>query len=1249
MTTLQNLLRASSIALLVFLSGLTAPPAMAKDIEVFFTVGDADAGSPNVLFILDTSQSMFGLVNEVPAGPYVPGDVYNGDCDPDGYYWTKDATKPDCAADGFAKLDAAQFECPDWRAEVDASGFYTKVSRIAQDTGGGTWVNMSSAPQEPLKTTCRDDGVNYGIDWTDKNKGKAVYPEAGYTFYDGNYLNWEATQDEVGGGKYRIDVVREVVGRLVRNTEGVNMGLMRYGYDGAVVFTQQDPGGGICEVLADPDEANKSSNGAPVVFPVTSLDGGPVPGFKGDTVREQLLYQLGIKDDGEAYGFAIDTSVAVDDQPFQIVENKQEAGKCPIPLFVPAGRSPIGGAMQEAYLYYAGKQWSNKYGLQAALGSGYPYPSVEQSRIAPDSGIYKSPITQGCAKNYIILLSDGTTEQDNDIDPEVQRLPGFEEVVGDNKCDVEEYLDGVPPPSMCVDDMAEYMFERDLVDDDDGLINNVLTFTVGFGLGQDDEADAARSMLQETAQRGGGKFFEAADAKTLEAVLSAVLRYIMTSNTAFSGPAVGVNAFNRTQNLNDLYISLFRPSFGYSWLGNVKKYRLEPDGDIVDANGDRAVDPATGFFVRSAESEWTGGVDGDDIAKGGAAGELEWDARKLYSDLTGNASVSLSAPGNALAALKADVDAAVKLGIQPGDEIDGTAGPLTADELIDWLYGKDIADIDGDTDRDDSRYQMGDPLHGKPLTVIYGGDVDDPDVDDAAVLVITNDGFLHSFDPVDGSEHWAYIPEDLLMRARDLYYNPDGDPEERGYGLDGNIRILRIDNNRNGIIETADEDGKRDRVYIYFGQRRGGSKYFALDISSKTAPKLMWARDYTADGAGQSWSSPTPAKVRIGNAVKTVLFFGGGYDDGQDIQPYQADDSGHGVYMVDAMNGDLLWHSGPPGSGADLQLAGMVNAQPGDVRVIDLTGDGFADRIYASDLGGQVWRYDIFNGQSVAGGEGDRLIEGGLLASLGEIGEDPKTLENTLRFFYGPDPSLITYNGRTFINVAVGSGHRELPASDKVTENWFFSVRDYNPFTPLLASQYVAADCGADGPCHVTVYEDDLVDVTDEAVYTQDPDNDPATPSPAAVPLGAAGWRVKLVQDVGEKALAESRTFPIRAVDGTVASSVFFTTYSPVERDLTEDGCGVIFGRNRLYVVSVIDGSPVTNYGVEGGGAAVRVKELQQGAIADTSVLIFPTPDPDENGIRRRVDPVCLVGLERCGTGISNPPVRTYWRQRGAN
>ena len=172
----------------------------------------------------------------------------------------------------------------------------------------------------------------------------------------------------------------------------------------------------------------------------------------------------------------------------------------------------------------------------------------------------------------------------------------------------------------------------------------------------------------------------------------------------------------------------------------------------------------------------------------------------------------------------------------------------------------------------------------------------------------------------------------------------------------------------------------------------------------------------------------------------------------------------------------------------------------------------------------------------MAGGEGDRLIEGGLLASLGEIGEDRRRWRRHAAFSTGG--TVTDYVQRPHVHQR---GRRlrapGAAASDKVTENWFSNVRDYDPFTRLLAGQSVAADCGADGPCHVTVYEDDLVDVTNEAVYTQDPDNDPATPSPAAVPLARLA-AVKLVQDVGEKALAESRTFPIRAVDGTVASSV---------------------------------------------------------------------------------------------------------------
>ena len=41
-----------------------------------------------------------------------------------------------------------------------------------------------------------------------------------------------------------------------------------------------------------------------------------------------------------------------------------------------------------------------------------------------------------------------------------------------------------------------------------------------------------------------------------------------------------MNAFNRTQNLNDLFMTVFAPSDQYHWAGNLKKYRLLANGTI---------------------------------------------------------------------------------------------------------------------------------------------------------------------------------------------------------------------------------------------------------------------------------------------------------------------------------------------------------------------------------------------------------------------------------------------------------------------------------------------------------------------------------------------------------------------------------------------------------------------------------------------------------------------------------------------
>ena len=110
------------------------------------------------------------------------------------------------------------------------------------------------------------------------------------------------------------------------------------------------------------------------------------------------------------------------------------------------------------------------------------------------------------------------------------------------------------------------------------------------------------------------------------------------------------------------------------------------------------------------------------------------------------------------------------------------------------------------------------------------------------------------------------------------------------------------------------------------------------------------------------------------NGEHFVLVVGGGYP---------ASSSGGGaaggnrLFMMDAATGKLLWTAGDQ-SRADRALPRMTHAVAARVAAIDTDGDGFADRMYAADVGGRIWRFDIWNGR----GPGD-LVTGGVLASLG--------------------------------------------------------------------------------------------------------------------------------------------------------------------------------------------------------------------------------------------------------------------------
>ena len=152
-------------------------------------------------------------------------------------------------------------------------------------------------------------------------------------------------------------------------------------------------------------------------------------------------------------------------------------------------------------------------------------------------------------------------------------------------------------------------------------------------------------------------------------------------------------------------------------------------------------------------------------------------------------------------------------------------------------------------------------------------------------------------------------------RARNLYDNEA--VTDREYGLDGNIRVVKNEVNDNGVIEP----GLGERVLIYFGMRRGGSDYFGIDVTDRNAPTLLFrigpneTGAKQLDGAGQSWSTPSVAKINISgatqNTLQQVLVFGGGYDTVQDNGGYALDASGKQIFIVDSLSGNVLWYAGP--------------------------------------------------------------------------------------------------------------------------------------------------------------------------------------------------------------------------------------------------------------------------------------------------------------------------------------------------
>ena len=878
--------------------------------------------------------------------------------------------------------------------------------------------------------------------------------------------------------------------------------------------------------------------------------------------------------------------------------------------------TPLCESLYESYNYFAGK--SVDFGNDdESQGKSYTKNKPPRDTTIETSGKYKTPFSNCNGKAYVILITDGEPTYDNGADKKIEALTSEED--GSTV-----KFNGTKYKSNYLAGLAGWMNDYDVNVDLDGS-QKVSSFTIGFSKG----ADSAEDLLKETASRGGGQYFKAKDSVQLTAALLTALGELEPSNDSLTSASVASNNFDRTETLNAVYYAMFNPQNGPRWQGNLKKYKVI-GGEQVGQSNKPALNDDTGHFSDSVTSFWStaNSKDGDKVAEGGVADMLRnANSRTLYSDLT-VAGTSLVA-FNRTNAETAFTDAA------------GLAAELDVleteiDDTLNWHAGIDVDDEDGDNSTTDMRYDVfGDPLHSKPLVVNYGNSI--------RIVIGTNAGVLHMFEDNtttdEVTETWAFLPKEFLSNIKHLRNNYSS--ADKVYGIDGRITSYIKDVNGDGIVNGT------DKVYIFFGLRRGGSSYYALDITSPTSPKFLWKIDSNTTGfseLGQTWSQPKIAYSELnvtGTTAEPVLIFGGGYDAGKDASGVGGNDaSGRAIYMVDAKTGTLKWSLTP--SGGTTAFTGITDSIPASIGILDSDGNGLVDRLYAGDTGGNVWRVDMPDANPNDATNPWTVFK---LASLGGTTNDTdrrffnepsivrtfitETIETTVTDDGGATTKITSKQEKPYEAILIGTGDRSNPLG-KDTQDSFFMIKDENVKTqsfPSVTTPVIPA------PSIITTSE--LYD------YTNDPFGQTMTTTELqTLELAVSkkkGWYINFSKSEGEK-----NTESAIVIKGVV----YFTSFMPPSLVVNQALCEVPGGQGWLYAVDLAQGTSKYNWvdsdnpdGITDGDE--RKVYISEQFLGTPTLIVIAEDDGDANTIDEAVGNI-IVGRKIVPVGFSLQTMRTH-------
>ena len=500
----------------------------------------------------------------------------------------------------------------------------------------------------------------------------------------------------------------------------------------------------------------------------------------------------------------------------------------------------------------------------------------------------------------------------------------------------------------------------------------------------------------------------------------------------------------------------------------------------------------------------------------------------------------------------------------PADLGLAAADTANRDKVVGFIRGTDSYDDNSNNNTTEDRtWKLGDIFHSTPVVVgppsqTYfdqgfsgaGGFADSYKNRTKVLYVGANDGMLHAFQAGTfnsgtgtynngtGSELWGYIPPNVLTTLQNMRTNP------HKYYVDLKPAVADV-----WFYTTASQTTKvatEWHTVLVGGDRQGGNSYFALDVTNPSGlnfPSFLWT--FTDSNLGQTWSEPVIGRIQMqvsGTIVdRWVVFVAGGWDTTSSTGAGNASSRGNAFYVLDIKTGAVLFKYAYASSG-DKQY--MTWSMPSTPIAVDTNGDGFMDRVYVGDLGGQIWRFDLSDTDSRQW-SGKRFF----------VANSTNTATSGQPFYYAP---AVAFDSQGTVWVYFGSGNRTDP-QNLTSLNKFYAVQDTSGATPLN--------------------ETNLADVTGSNTF--------ATPASPAV-----GWFVRMA--AGEKVLSLPTVFNQIA---------FFTSYTPTA---SADPC-VRSGTAKLYELHFLSGGGATNIsGIQSAGGFLPVAIGARSITLGTGVASSP-------------------------------------------